>query len=255
MELSFTKYQGTGNDFIIIDNRRDVFPVASGLVRRLCCRRFGVGADGLILLESHRELDYRMVYYNSDGSRSLCGNGARCSFAFARSLGMVGLVARFEASDGVHDIKQEGGLIHFRFFDRAARMDRVGDAWYVHVGSPHYICWVGDVEDVEVVSEGRRIRDLPEFMPCGTNVNFAQFTGRGVKMRTYERGVEDETLSCGTGATAVALCAALLGRQSPVFIEARGGSVQVYFERGDAMFTDIWLAGSVERVFEGTVFV
>lgn len=240
----------------MIDNRNEVFPKQKALVQRLCDRKFGIGADGLILIEEHQDLDYRMIYYNADGSQSLCGNGSRCGFAFAQQIGVVAKNARFETTDGVHNIKEENGQVHFQLFDLDATISSIGSDQYLNTGSPHYIQWVDDVDCIDLVSEGRRIRNLAEFSrQNGTNVNFAQLLGDGVKMRTYERGVEDETLSCGTGATAVALTASMKGKESPVKLETRGGDLEVSFDQANGMFENIWLAGPAEKVFEGTVHI
>lgn len=256
MVLKFSKYQGTGNDFILIDNRQSAFQKSDDLIKRLCDRKFGIGADGLILIEEHPDLDYRMVYFNADGTQSLCGNGSRCGFAFAKSLGMVSQNARFETTDGIHEIKEEGGIIYFGFSPIENTIEEIGDDKYLDTGSPHYIRIVEDVDGVDVFSEGRDIRNLSAYSSQnGTNVNFAQLLPKGVKMRTYERGVEDETLSCGTGATAVALVASQLGLKSPVKLETKGGTLSVSFELKDGFFENIWLAGPAEKVFEGTVAI
>ncbi len=254
MVFQFSKYQGTGNDFILIDNREKTFPKEQEVITRLCDRKFGIGADGLILIEDHSELDYTMIYFNSDGSQSLCGNGSRCGFAFAKSLGMVDSVARFETTDGVHDIKEENGVIHFGFSSIEDAIREEGDDRYLDTGSPHYIRFVDDVDEVDVYNEGKRIRNLSVYSSQnGMNVNFAQLLPESIKIRTYERGVENETLSCGTGATAVALVASQYGLKSPVKLETKGGKLTVSFESGNGFFENIWLAGPTEKVFEGTV--
>lgn len=253
MICKFSKYQGTGNDFILIDNRDLKFSPTPKQVSNLCDRKFGIGADGLILIENHPSLDYQMIYFNSDGTQSLCGNGSRCGFAFARSLGIVDNNATFETTDGIHQIKLENGLVHFQLFDVASLKKENAD-WYVNTGSPHYIKIIEDTEAINVVEEGRSIRNLPTFSrQNGTNVNFAQLLQDGVKIRTYERGVEDETLSCGTGATAVAIVAGELGQRSPIKIKTRGGDLFVSFKKKGDTFSDIWLAGPAEKVFEGTI--
>ncbi len=254
MVLKFAKYQGTGNDFILIDNRENVFPKEQQTITSLCDRKFGIGSDGLILIENHPELDYKMIYYNADGTKSLCGNGSRCGFAFAQQLGMVDDTARFETTDGIHDIKEEDGIIHFGFPPIENIIKEEGEDMYLDTGSPHHIRFVDDVNTVDVYSEGKKIRNMSVYSSQnGTNVNFAQLLPEGIKMRTYERGVEDETLSCGTGATAVALVASQRGLESPVNLETKGGTLSVSFETGDGVFENIWLAGPAKKVFEGTV--
>lgn len=254
MELHFTKYQGTGNDFILVDDRDLSLTVSDILVQKLCDRRFGIGADGLILIQNHPKHDYRMVYFNSDGSQSLCGNGSRCAFAFAQSLGIVKDKGTFETTDGVHQIKIENNLIHFQLFD-VDKVEQINDnEWFVNTGSPHHIVISDNVESEEIVLKGREIRNLPNYSRHnGTNVNFAQLLQDKVKIRTYERGVEDETLSCGTGATAVGIMAGKLGFKSPVHIQTQGGTLLISYNQNDNSFTDIWLAGPAEKVFEGSV--
>ena len=256
MELNFSKYHGTGNDFILIDDRDRSFPDNEDIIQRLCDRHFGIGADGLILIQNHAELDYRMVYFNSDGSQSLCGNGSRCGFAFARTIGMADTHATFETTDGVHQIKMQDGEIHFQLFDVHELKQLDEKDWFINTGSPHHIIISNDVDSEDVVSSGRKIRNSSDYTGHnGTNVNFAQLLQDRVKIRTYERGVEDETLSCGTGATAVGIMAAELGWKSPVRIQTPGGQLSVTFKKEGDFFTDIWLAGPAQKVFEGTVTI
>ncbi len=256
MKLNFTKYQGTGNDFILLDDRTNDFPQNLELIRKLCDRRFGIGSDGLILIQNHSELDYKMVYFNSDGSQSLCGNGSRCGFAFAHSLGMTGNRATFETTDGIHEIKLEGGKIHFQLFDVRHVRELNDHEWFINTGSPHHIVITEDISGVDIVTEGRKIRNLPDYSSHnGTNVNFAQLLQDMVRIRTYERGVEDETLSCGTGATAVGIMLGKRGFKSPVTIQTAGGELSVSFEYDGKIFSNIWLAGPAEKVFEGSVTI
>ncbi len=253
MQIHFSKYQGTGNDFILVDNREDIFPKRSELITRLCDRKFGIGSDGLILIEKHDNLDYRMIFFNPDGSESLCGNGSRCGFEFAKSLGIVGDKATFQTTDGDHQVKQSGQEISISLFD-VASIERIEMDFYLNTGSPHLVRIVADSESTNVLEEGRSIRYSERYSSQnGTNVNFAQLLQDRVLVRTYERGVEDETLSCGTGVTAVALVAGQLGRSSPVEIETSGGNLHVDFKQTEAGFQDIWLTGPVEFVFNGTV--
>ncbi|WP_425392796.1 diaminopimelate epimerase [Ekhidna sp.] len=256
MELHFTKYQGTGNDFILIDDRQESFPVKESIITKLCDRKFGIGADGLILIQNHPSLDYRMVYFNSDGSQSLCGNGSRCGFAFSQSLGIVHDQATFETTDGIHQIKEEDGKIHFQLFDVVEVRQLNDQEWFINTGSPHHIVIMDDIDSLDILPRGREIRNRPEYSSQnGTNVNFAQLLQDGVKIRTYERGVEDETLSCGTGATAVGLMAGKMGYPSPVRIHTMGGELSVRFDQMDKKFTAIWLAGPAKKVFEGSVTI
>ena len=254
--FNFHKYQGTGNDFILIDDRTKSFPATAATIKQLCERKFGIGADGLILIQNHPSQDYRMIYFNSDGSQSLCGNGSRCGFAFARALGMVKDAATFETTDGIHQIRLMNDLIHFQLFDTPLPRQVGEQEWYLDTGSPHHIVSSENVALEEVVAKGSAIRYSETYSSQnGTNVNFAQLLPNGVKMRTYERGVEDETLSCGTGATAVGLLAGMLGRSSPVFVETEGGNLSVSFEQVGDKFVNIWLAGPAVKVFEGTASI
>lgn len=240
----------------MIDNRSGEFPTELSIIQHLCDRRFGVGADGLILIENHPTADYRMVYYNSDGTQSLCGNGSRCGFAFAQELGIVKKTAYFETTDGFHHAMEKDQEIHFAFPQIENSVTPMGKDSYINTGSPHHVCFVSDIEDVDVVGEGRKIRSMSAYSSQnGTNVNFAQLLKDRVKMRTYERGVEDETLSCGTGATAVALVAARSGMSSPVLLETKGGELSVSFDLDGGIFKNIWLAGPAKKVFEGTTSI
>ncbi len=252
MKISFTKYQGTGNDFVVIDNRSGHFPKTDRkVIARLCDRRFGIGADGLMLIEDHEQLDFRMIYFNSDGSQSLCGNGSRCAVSFARTLSIIGDSTHFETTDGVHDAFFEGNRVHFHLHD-VGSLEKIGSDFFIDTGSPHYVRFVEDIEEVDVVREGREIRYSSAYAPGGTNVNFVE-AGDPLKARTYERGVEAETLSCGTGVTAVAIAAASAGRPSPVHISTRGGDLSVSFRKEGDTFTDLYLSGPATRVFAGEV--
>ena len=260
MKIRFVKYQATGNDFVIIDNRSGKFAFNTDQIQAICDRRFGVGADGLMLIEPGNQLDFNLQYFNSDGSQSLCGNGSRAAVAFASSLGLVNGKARFNAYDGVHDAELvNNGIIRLKMND-VAEIRRMGEDFFIHTGSPHFIRFVDDVSSYAVFDEGRRIRYSAEFAPGGTNVNFVQrIDGNTIFVRTYERGVENETLSCGTGVTAAALAASFLGFPSPVIIKTRGGDLSVEFEfrpsGGPAShagtFREIFLCGPAKMVFTG----
>jgi diaminopimelate epimerase len=256
MELEFTKYHGAGNDFILIDNREQDFPKNTINFQRICDRHFGIGADGVILIEKHPDLDFTMLYYNPDGTQSLCGNGSRCGFHFARTLGLAGDDSIFMASDGVHQAKLDNGLIQFNIRP-VAGIETLTDGYFLDTGSPHFVKLVDRLDNVDVMSEGKKLRYDPRFSRHnGANVNFAQLLPDRVLMRTYERGVENETLSCGTGTVAVALVVATLGRQSPVTIEARGGVLEVRFEQtASGGFDNIWLCGPALPVFKGSIVV
>lgn len=253
MKIRFSKYQGTGNDFVMIDNRDGSVSHGPELAARLCDRKFGIGADGLILLETSDTVDFDMIYYNADGSQSFCGNGSRCVVRFASSLGLIDHEATFTAIDGTHQARIEDGIVHLKMND-VADYERGDSYYFIDTGSPHYILYVDDLQEVDIVKEAQKIRYNDRFKEEGTNVNFVQRTPQGLKLRTYERGVEGETLSCGTGVTAVALSGAIGdGMKDLVKLESMGGSLEVRFARNGNGFTDIWLSGPAEEVFVGEV--
>jgi diaminopimelate epimerase len=256
--MDFVKYQGTGNDFVLIDDRAGTFPQADqALVERLCHRRFGIGADGLILLQNDPDYDFRMVYFNADGAEgSMCGNGGRCIVRFAHDLGLFESETRFRAVDGEHLATVREEDIFLKMSDVAGIDNRSG-LTFLNTGSPHVVRFVDDLESVDVVAEGRAIRYDAAFFG-GTNVNFVQvLDDHTVYVRTYERGVEDETYSCGTGVTAVALVAhQQLAMPDPVFIQTLGGNLRVSFNpQADTHFGDIYLIGPAKRVYAGSITV
>lgn len=256
MQVDFVKYQGTGNDFIMIDGRDHRFEFSNAQVQRICDRRFGIGADGLIVLLSHPEYDFEMDYYNSDGSKSFCGNGSRCAQAFARELGMIEDDSRFLAIDGMHEGRINGSFYETHMGDVGPdRIQRKNTDWFIHTGSPHYIVFKESLDTVDVLKEGRAIRYSPEYAKNGVNVNFVQRIGQAIRVRTYERGVEAETLSCGTGVTAAAIAHVLESKQEPteVNISTAGGELSVKLEKSNSeAFHSIWLVGPAEKVFEGS---
>ena len=260
MQLSFSKYQGTGNDFILLDNRRGQVSVTNEQVAQLCHRRFGIGADGLIILETEPGVDFRMVYYNSDGNTSsMCGNGGRCIVAFAKDLGIITTKARFMAVDGMHEaLIGEDGRIALKMQD--VKNIEIGDQhFFLDTGSPHYVKIVDDAEKVDVKEEGKKIRYSPQFREDGTNVNFISKREDHLFVRTYERGVEDETFSCGTGVTAAALVASVNGvstSRNSCIIKTLGGDLEVSFEKVlEHNFYNIWLRGPALLVYNGQVSV
>lgn len=256
MLLSFYKYQGAGNDFIVIDGRISPPDLSRAQIAALCDRRKGIGADGLMVLLLHPDFDFEMLYYNADGHPgSLCGNGGRCLTRFASDLGMGKQHYRFLAADGPHEARlAANGWIHLQMLPVHAIESRGADL-FLNTGSPHLIRLVDNIDAYPVVSEGRSIRYSDAFAPGGTNVNFVQRTDKGLIVRTYERGVEDETLSCGTGVTAAALaCAGEGSEKQHTTIFTRGGELAVDFTRtGEHSFDDIWLCGPAEQVFTGTI--
>lgn len=258
MEIDFYKYQGTGNDFIMIDDRDEKTELSNLQIKMLCNRKTGIGADGLILLRTHKQHDFEMIYYNSDASQSFCGNGSRCSIAFADKLHMISNNTSFVAIDGVHEGKLEGQLIAVKMNDVNA-IEEKGQDVFLDTGSPHYIRWVDDIDKVNVAIVGNQIRNSEEYKKTGTNVNFASINGNYIHVRTYERGVEDETLSCGTGVTAVALAASAINRRrgkQKQNILTKGGEISIRFDaKENGSFENIWLVGPAEMVFQGKIYI
>ncbi len=254
MPLPFFKYQGTGNDFIMIDNRYDMFfKNDTKLIKQLCNRKFGIGADGLILLENHHELDFTMIYYNADGTSSMCGNGGRCVVAFANRLGIIKDKAHFETIDGPHKAHIKNGLVHLKMNDVDTIIEK-DDFIFINTGSPHHIEFRDDLNAIDVKAEGSLVRYSSLYGESGSNVNFVAPHDNTFDVRTYERGVEEETLSCGTGVTAVALAMHHLGKteQNTIQINAVGGKLNVSFKKTDRGYTDIYLIGAADFVFKGT---
>ncbi len=256
MNIHFYKYQGTGNDFILIDNRDKSIVLNTQQIAALCDRRFGIGADGLMLLENEPGYDFRMVYYNSDGSEStMCGNGGRCITAFAKRLGITENKTSFVAIDGGHEAAiNDDATISLHMVD-VKEIKVYQEHCILNTGSPHYVLWTNDVKREDVFGRGRAIRHQQEFEPKGINVNFVEKLADGIFVRTYERGVEDETYSCGTGVTAAAIASVCneTGKFS-TDIETPGGKLNVSFTK-DAAYSakDVILTGPAEFVFEGDV--
>jgi diaminopimelate epimerase len=256
--IPFYKYQGTGNDFIIIDNRNSIFDRANNeLVKKLCHRRFGIGADGLMLLQNKSGYDFEMVYYNSDGNEgSMCGNGGRCIVEFARSLGLANDKTFFYAPDGAHEAIVKPSFVSLKMND-VNGIEQNDEFCFLNTGSPHYVKFVNDLNNYNVFEEGRKIRYSERFKAQGTNVNFVENTGKELFVRTYERGVEDETYSCGTGVTASALVAAIKNQSTDsnyCDIKTPGGNLKIRFNMQNTnSFNDIWLEGPAEFVFKGEI--
>lgn len=260
MKIHFFKYQATGNDFVLIDNRTNGYSFSKEQIEQLCDRRFGVGADGLMLIEKHPSLDFNLIYYNSDGSQSLCGNGSRAAVVMAATLGLLKANTKFNAYDGAHEAQLlDTGIVRLKMNDVNV-VKKSGDEYFINTGSPHHLRFVKDVNSYPVVEEGRKIRYSETYAPAGTNVNFIQLLDNNtIAVRTYERGVEDETFSCGTGVTAAALAASLHGYTSPVHVKVKGGELSVEFivvNSGPSgslpiTFHEIFLIGPAKMVFEG----
>ncbi len=257
MEQTFYKYQGTGNDFVMIDNRQQTFDKNdTKRVAFLCDRRFGIGADGLILLENHPDLDFRMVYYNADGNEStMCGNGGRCLVAFAKDLGVIKEHAVFEAIDGLHHAEINNGIVKLQMLD-VDSVQEFENHLFLNTGSPHHVQFEEKIEDFDIKTKGAQIRYGAPYNQEGTNVNFvSKVNDDTFRVRTYERGVEDETLSCGTGVTAVAIAMNRLKETDETLINlnVEGGKLQVSFDIDNGVYKNVWLIGPATYVFKGTI--
>lgn len=258
MKISFSKYHGAGNDFILIDNRKGEYNFTVNQVAGLCDRHFGIGADGLIFLEESEIADFSMRYFNANGNEAtLCGNGGRCIVSFAHRLGIINKNANFRAIDGNHSasilsssIKED--IISLKIND-VNYWDKSGNDYIFNTGSPHFVRFVDNIDDIDVVLEGRKIRFNKQFNNEGINVNFISLSAGIIKIRTYERGVENETLACGTGAVASALTASFHNFKSPVTIMAKGGKLKVSYKFDENKFTEIWLEGPASFVFSGEI--
>ena len=258
MELEFYKYQGTGNDFVILDNRDSKYSfITADEIRRLCDRRFGVGADGAMLLNEKKGYDFEMKYYNADGKEgSMCGNGGRCMVKFVSHSGLHRDMYKFLAFDGVHEAEIDtNGIVSLKM-NNVKGVRKVHGDYVLNTGSPHYIKMVTDVMNLDVYKKGHEIRYSKEFEKEGINVNFVEQTDEVDKIivRTYERGVENETWSCGSGVTAAALvCYHNENGFNEVEIKTLGGQLSVKYDRlDDERYENIWLCGPADKVFEGT---
>lgn len=261
-KIEFYKYQGTGNDFILIDNRENFFPKEDKrYISYLCHRHFGIGSDGLILIENAPEYDFKMVFFNPDASQSMCGNGGRCAVAFAHQIGIQKQEYRFLAIDGEHQAKiSENGVIHLKMND-VEEIEKHSNYAILNTGSPHYVTFEkGDIDQIDVKRKGADIRY--KHSVAGINVNFVeQISENSFKVRTYERGVEDETFSCGTGVTAVAIAMHKLKKtsQEEVFLQTKGGELKVSFQMKKRLlgfktkYQNIWLSAEVKQIFKGEI--
>ena len=257
MQQTFYKYQGTGNDFVMIDNRQQMFNKNNTKhIAFLCDRRFGIGADGLILLENHPDYDFKMVYYNADGNESsMCGNGGRCLVAFAKHMGVVKDHAVFEAIDGLHHASVKDGIVKLQMVN-VDTIERYENHVFLNTGSPHHVQFESEIQSFDIKSKGSGIRYGAPYHEVGCNVNFVQkLTEDTFRVRTYERGVEDETLSCGTGVTAVAIAMHVLGetQKNQIKLNVEGGVLEVYFDEQNGSYNNVWLIGPAVLVFKGAI--
>lgn len=256
MTIHFTKYHGTGNDFIIIDDRKEIFDITNHiLVRNLCDRRFGIGADGLMVLRDDNLQDFKMIYFNSDGFEgTMCGNGGRCITAFASSLGIISDLTFFLASDGNHEAKISGNIVTLKMSD-ITEIKKLEDGYFVNSGSPHFVGFNDDPQKIDINNIGKEIRNQQRFSPGGVNVNFISVNENNIDIATYERGVEAETYSCGTGSVASAVVAAYEKPDNNYNfdINAKGGKLNVIFQKSEYLYSNIWLSGPAIKVFEGKI--
>ena len=258
MLLHFYKYQGTGNDFVILDNREGNIQLSKEQVAFMCDRHFGIGADGLMLLNKHESYDFEMVYYNADGAPgTMCGNGGRCLTKFAFDKGIQPTAYNFTASDGEHEaVIDENGWIHLKMID-VQELSFVHDATVLNTGSPHYIKPVSGLSNFDVFTEGKKIRYNETYNKVGINVNFVEWNENELFVRTYERGVENETFSCGTGVTAaaIAMSADSIGAHERK-IRTLGGKLLIKFNKVDAQhYNNVWLCGPASFVYEGQITI
>lgn len=259
MNIKFSKYQGTGNDFVLIDNReQQIAPDNFELFEKLCDRRFGVGADGLMLLENADTYDFRMRYYNSDGKEgSMCGNGGRCIVAFAYQLAMFTDKCKFIAVDGEHEAEvhpnKEGLKVSLKMID-VDTIEFGNDSCFLNTGSPHFVQFIENHEQFDTYTEGKNIRYNSRFKEIGTNVNFVSLHKDYIQVSTYERGVEDETYSCGTGVVASAISSSFKTNTSNFKIKTKGGNLEVCFDKiNEQKIENIWLVGPATAVFDGEI--
>ncbi len=256
MLIQFYKYQGTGNDFVMIDNRNLEFPKNTETVKHLCDRRFGIGADGLILLENDENSDFAMVYYNADGNQSsMCGNGGRCLVAFAHFLSIFEEKTTFNAIDGLHHAAIKNGIVKLKMID-VAEISKDAENFVLNTGSPHFVQFQNNLNEFDVYKNGNKIRNSSTYQQQGINVNFVEeISADEIFVRTYERGVEDETFSCGTGATASALVFMKDKNLKTVKVKVLGGTLKIYADKKEEGFENIWLEGPAVQVFNGKITI
>jgi diaminopimelate epimerase len=260
MKLNFFKYEGAGNDFILIDNRNKAFSsfFNTETIKKLCDRHFGIGADGLMILELKNNFDFEMRYFNADGREgSMCGNGGRCIVAFAKHLSLIQTETNFLAVDGPHyaTISENDNWVSLKMID-VQEINSDGDAFVLNTGSPHFVLQVDDLASKNVYQDGKNIRNNEIYSKDGINVNFVEDFGDHYFVRTFERGVENETFACGTGVTAVSMAMAkkkgLTGKIKNS-IKVPGGNLSVSFNYNEKIFSNVFLEGPATFVFEGSI--
>jgi len=257
LKIPFNKYQGTGNDFVVIDNLSREFDLRKEQIVRICDRKFGVGSDGLILIQKHDNYDFEMVFYNPDASQSFCGNGSRCAVLFAKKLGLFGETTRFLSTDGEHEAELlPNNWVKLKMHDVNA-LEHINGDLFLNTGSPHYVKKEAFDDSFDIVSEARKIRYNERYSAEGVNVNYIKTVNDVLFIRTYERGVEDETLSCGTGVTAAALALnEFTGSQEGDFkqkVQSSGGRLEVHYTKSNRSFNNIYLLGPATFVYRGEI--
>jgi diaminopimelate epimerase len=266
--IEFYKMSGTGNDFILIDNRDGSLAVGdvADFARSLCERKVSVGADGLFLIERSEKVDFRWRFFNADGSEAeMCGNGARCAARFAYLLGIAGERMSFETGAGIIDAEVRGDIVKVRLTeprdlvmnDQIQIRNQMLFVHSINTGVPHVVYFVRDPDGFDVFDTGRAIRYHDHYQPAGTNANFVSVVdNHTIRVRTYERGVEDETLACGTGSVASVLIAARKGLvESPVDVRVQSGELlRIYFEAAEDGFTKVYLEGNAKVVYQGSLW-
>ncbi len=259
MKIPFYKYQATGNDFVIIDHFSSCYfdELSTDQVAHICDRRFGIGADGMMIIEPDNTYDFKMIYYNSDGRlSSMCGNGGRAISHLAHQLGHIGVEASFIAVDGPHQVKIEQDQVELKM-NEVSQINKLNQDFVLDTGSPHYVSIMDDINNLDILPAAQAIRYNPTFQDVGINVNFVKFGNDRIDMRTYERGVEDETLSCGTGVTAASLVYMNQDDKPDglyrVEVETKGGQLEVRARKGSGTYSEIWLCGPAVKSFEGVI--
>ncbi len=257
--MRFYKYHGTGNDFILIDNRDNPIAISQSAIKSICHRRFGIGADGLMLLNRHTSFDFEMQYFNSDGNEgTMCGNGGRCIVAFAKKLNIITNSSTFLANDGIHKAKiSDSNIVELEMQD-VKNITKINNGCFLNTGSPHFVIFSENINEINIKIEGTKIRNTDSFKPDGTNVNFVKLNNNKIFVRTYERGVEDETLSCGTGVTASAIATnySLNSDITLYKIQTLGGNLEVSFDKiSKHHYSNIKLKGPAKFIFEGEITI